>query len=458
MTAPVALARLEHHPHGGVWIVDDCPLCHRRHRHGGGGASEDARDFLGHRQAQCVPGGVPPDVDFAAGYVLVEAPPTAGFTSSAPQQVESHANSTALNPADSRADTPTRSRAPERACARQDAAQPDGPTGRDADREPRCGRSRATPDEERKTMSMTLTDAKAALAKLSFSNLAWIYRKAQGDKPPVGTSKATLLETMTEMFEEKAKAENGAATTELSIECETWLGEVAGDAKPAPKKAEAAATGLVSAPGKVTLEQAVAVLNGLATGKLVKVHEQVVGKPGKGLKKPVLFKAIATALQKRAEGKGASATLPPEAVVWLADAMNAKQEGRETSDTKKEPKPRDPRLPAAGTVITKLWRERTIEITVNETDFTFEGRSYRSLSAIASELLGCPANGYLWAGLTEGAKAAAARRAEREAEKAKKQAEKEQQPEPVKEKPAKSKKTTTKPKPAKGGKKAATQA
>jgi hypothetical protein len=61
---------------------------------------------------------------------------------------------------------------------------------------------------------------------------------------------------------------------------------------------------------------------------------------------------------------------------------------------------RDPRLPAAGTTIVRPYKDRELRVKVLEQGFEFEGRPYRSLSAIASEILGCSANGFLFFKLT----------------------------------------------------------
>ncbi len=68
----------------------------------------------------------------------------------------------------------------------------------------------------------------------------------------------------------------------------------------------------------------------------------------------------------------------------------------------------DPRLPAVGQTITKEWRGKKLEVTVRADGLEFDGKTYRSLSAIASGLLGCPANGFLFFQLTKGQTARAA--------------------------------------------------
>jgi hypothetical protein len=356
MTSVIALARLEHHPFGGVWIVASCPFCGREHRHGGGGASENPRDFLGHRNALCLPGDVPPTATASGGYVLVEA---SAVTPPADKQLESGPNSSTSNSADSTADTTTPSGDEERVSgSTQRKGQPDGPTEkRVATREPQVEPGQAEGCEIGRT-KMSRTMLKAGIEKLAgmtFADMTWIYKRAQGSKPPVGTSKATLLETLTEMFTEKAKVEGEPEV--LSADCEAWLSEV-GDGKPAPKKADAAPT--------------------------------PAAKAEKPIKMPKAPKAA------------------------------------------KEPRERDPRLPAPGTTITKLWRDRKLEVLVNETDFTFEGKQYRSLSRIAMELMGTAVNGLLFFSLTEGAKAAQAKREEKAAAKQAADAAKAEAPKPEK--------------------------
>src|SRR3954469_20983703 len=65
-----------------------------------------------------------------------------------------------------------------------------------------------------------------------------------------------------------------------------------------------------------------------------------------------------------------------------------------------EPCPaRDARLPPVGTVLKRVYGERTIEVTVLATGFEYQGKQYRSLSLIAQRLTGTRWNGYHFFGL-----------------------------------------------------------
>jgi len=61
---------------------------------------------------------------------------------------------------------------------------------------------------------------------------------------------------------------------------------------------------------------------------------------------------------------------------------------------------RDQRLPAPGTTLVREYKGATIRVAVLEDGFRHGGKVWRSLSALASELCGNSANGYVWFGLT----------------------------------------------------------
>jgi hypothetical protein len=64
---------------------------------------------------------------------------------------------------------------------------------------------------------------------------------------------------------------------------------------------------------------------------------------------------------------------------------------------------RDPRLPAAGTTIVRAYKGKEYRVTVLDEGFRYDGREFRSLSRLASEITGqASINGYLWMRLTGG--------------------------------------------------------
>jgi hypothetical protein len=65
------------------------------------------------------------------------------------------------------------------------------------------------------------------------------------------------------------------------------------------------------------------------------------------------------------------------------------------------PRERDPRIPAAGTVIVRPYKGKDVRVTVLEEGFRCDGKEYRSLSKLASEITGNSTNGLLWFRLTE---------------------------------------------------------
>jgi hypothetical protein len=66
---------------------------------------------------------------------------------------------------------------------------------------------------------------------------------------------------------------------------------------------------------------------------------------------------------------------------------------------------RDRRLPVAGSVLRRVYRERTVEVKVLAEGFEYDGRRYESLSAVARAITGTRWNGLLFFGLTKRRKA-----------------------------------------------------
>jgi hypothetical protein len=66
---------------------------------------------------------------------------------------------------------------------------------------------------------------------------------------------------------------------------------------------------------------------------------------------------------------------------------------------------RDPGRPVAGTRLVRQWKGVEHQVTVREHDFEYQGRPYRSLSAIAREIAKSRWNGRVFFGLRQNGKA-----------------------------------------------------
>ncbi|WP_428057536.1 DUF2924 domain-containing protein [Candidatus Avelusimicrobium alvi] len=64
-------------------------------------------------------------------------------------------------------------------------------------------------------------------------------------------------------------------------------------------------------------------------------------------------------------------------------------------------RPRDNRLPAVGTVITKTYHGKTIEVKVLEDGFEYQGKIYKSISRVAMDIVKRPISGYVFFGLSK---------------------------------------------------------
>src|SRR5262245_22609360 len=64
-----------------------------------------------------------------------------------------------------------------------------------------------------------------------------------------------------------------------------------------------------------------------------------------------------------------------------------------------EPRPRDPRLPRPGGVLTRTFNGKEIKVEVLDAGFKYDGKTWRSLSAIAKAVSGTSWNGFLFFGI-----------------------------------------------------------
>jgi len=72
-----------------------------------------------------------------------------------------------------------------------------------------------------------------------------------------------------------------------------------------------------------------------------------------------------------------------------------------SAERKQRRKRLDQRLPAAGTELTRVYRDRTVVVTVLANGFEYEGQRYGSLSAVARAVTGTQWNGLVFFGLAK---------------------------------------------------------
>lgn len=153
-----------------------------------------------------------------------------------------------------------------------------------------------------------------------------------------------------------------------------------------------------SVPSKVKgpiLSQIMALKNAPISELKQKYSELFAGKKASSDNRTYLWQKIVYRIQELEYGG-----LPEEArnkVKELAheyDPINNKTLRPDTS--KRQLLLRDQRLPIPGTIITKEYKGIALEVKVLEKGFEYNGKVYKSLTAIAKEITGCHWNGFLF--------------------------------------------------------------
>jgi hypothetical protein len=158
-----------------------------------------------------------------------------------------------------------------------------------------------------------------------------------------------------------------------------------------------------------------AALRQMGVSELRAKYLEVFGEPSRSGNKDFLFKRVAWRIQSLAEG-GLSERARRRAEELARDAdlrtttpkapkATPGAAARTVTIAMAAPEGRD-RLPVPGTVLTRAYRGKHVAVTVLAGDrFEWEGRTYKSLSAIAKAVTGSHWNGYLFFGLTNGGRA-----------------------------------------------------
>lgn len=155
------------------------------------------------------------------------------------------------------------------------------------------------------------------------------------------------------------------------------------------------------------LGKELAALKRLSVDKLRDKYAEVFGEPTAASNRPWLVRRIAWRLQERALG-GLSERAKARAAELADDADLRVVPPRAATVLTAPPEPprsaADPRLPAPGTVLTRPYKGRVLEVKVLAGGFEFVGQRYASLSAVAKAATGSHCNGFAFFGLARGDK------------------------------------------------------
>ena len=152
------------------------------------------------------------------------------------------------------------------------------------------------------------------------------------------------------------------------------------------------------------LTQELALLPRLGVADLRSRYAELFGETTRTGNKAWLVKRLAWRLQALAEGdlseraRRRAAELAHDAELRLSPPRPAPPLPGPASSTgsARLPRPRNDRLPPAGTLLTRPYKGTTVQVQVLEHGFVYEGTIYPSLSAVAKAVTGSHCNGYLF--------------------------------------------------------------
>jgi hypothetical protein len=149
-----------------------------------------------------------------------------------------------------------------------------------------------------------------------------------------------------------------------------------------------------------TLQTEIAGLCRMSTDELRKRYREVFGEESTTAHKLHLMKRIAWRLQALAEGDLSERAR--RRALEIADDADLRTTVPSQFTHQKTPRSQlDARRPVPGTLLTRVYQDRTIEVKVLADNFEYEGDRYHSLSAVARAVTGTRWNGLVFFGLAK---------------------------------------------------------
>jgi len=131
--------------------------------------------------------------------------------------------------------------------------------------------------------------------------------------------------------------------------------------------------------------------------ELLKRYKELYGEDATGTHKTYLWRKIAYKLQEQKHGVlSAKAKSKLKTLIEEYDPINNKTLRPDKPIVNQQAAVKDKRLPIPGTVITKEYKGENYQVKMLEKGFEYNGKIYKTLSAIAKEITGAHWNGYLF--------------------------------------------------------------
>jgi len=147
----------------------------------------------------------------------------------------------------------------------------------------------------------------------------------------------------------------------------------------------------------------IAELQDKTVSQLVQRYEQVFEEECRRRNKQYLIRRIAWRLQANEEGGLSRAAFKTAAELAIGAETRVTAPRKNSTEGVKlvVPEPDafvdwDPRLPPPGNIVERQYKGKMIRVIVLQEGFEYEGRRYKSLTAIAKEVSGSHCNGFLF--------------------------------------------------------------
>lgn len=155
------------------------------------------------------------------------------------------------------------------------------------------------------------------------------------------------------------------------------------------------------------IEKEINELDGMSMGELREKYRELFKEDGSSNNKRFYVKRIAWRILALKEGSLSERARRRAAELADENDLRILPPKRRNTVEKRvmvDSKGYDHRLPMPGTVITRMYKGAMYSVAVLKDGFEFEGRKYRTLSAVANAITGAHLNGYGFFGLESGKK------------------------------------------------------